>query len=177
MTAALNLLKLGLKVDLYESSARLGGKAGAEQQGSQYEEHGYHIFPAWYLNTYSLLEEIGSQHSLIDITRFHQLRQGEYPRFKTLENFTSLKNAFSNANSGVSSWIEMMLFYYSVLDLISQSFDRREFLDQISVNGFVRSRFYRTEQISLQYQDLLLKFLSVPSYAVSAMTTKKPMSY
>ncbi len=58
MTAALRLLERGCHVSLYEASARLGGKAGANKNGDDYDEHGYHIFPAWYLNTWRLLDEL-----------------------------------------------------------------------------------------------------------------------
>ena len=50
MAAALRLLERGCRVSLYESSDRLGGKAGANQNGPHFDEHGYKIFPLWYLN-------------------------------------------------------------------------------------------------------------------------------
>lgn len=51
LTAALGLLKLGLKVNLFESADPLGGEAGVSNIDGRYEEHGYHIFPPWYVNT------------------------------------------------------------------------------------------------------------------------------
>ena len=40
MIAALRLAERGFAVDLYESSNRLGGKAGANRHGPDVDEHG-----------------------------------------------------------------------------------------------------------------------------------------
>jgi len=173
MAAALALLKQGFKVSLFESNYRLGGKAGAEKKDENYEDHGFHIFPTWYVNIFKIINELEIQDNFIDVNSFHQIRKkGESPSLVKIHNFTSYKFALKNIMSGALPKAEMFLYYYSVADLLSQPYRRRAFLDQLSVNGFIRSRFYRTERISLQYQDLLLKFISVPSYRVSAMTTK-----
>ncbi len=50
LSASVRLLQAGFAVTLYEASDRLGGKAGAVSLGGQLHDHGYHIFPAWYLN-------------------------------------------------------------------------------------------------------------------------------
>jgi uncharacterized protein with NAD-binding domain and iron-sulfur cluster len=59
MVTALRLLERGYEVSLYESNTRLGGKAGANKNGGDYNDHGYHIFPAWYVNTWQLEEWTG----------------------------------------------------------------------------------------------------------------------
>ncbi len=180
MTAALSLLEQKgspYEVTIYEQSGRLGGKAGADHVKGTYEDHGFHIYPAWYLNLYWILEKLNLRESLIDITKFHQLWAGEYPDFRALHNFTSFRYALVNLFSGSSPFFNLFLYYYSVADLLSQPYSRRAFLDQISINGFVRSRFYRTERVAKQYQDLLLKFISVPSYRVSTMTTQIMLNY
>ncbi len=166
-----------VRVTIFEASKRLGGKAGASKVGSHFEDHGYHIFPPWYENIYGIVDDLGIRGHLKDVTRFYQLTQGAYPNFRALTNFTSFRFAWRNLWSGSVPFWDLALYYYSVIDLICQPYSRRAFLDQISVNGFVRSRFYRTEAVSKQYQDLLLKFISVPSYRVSAMTVRKMLSY
>ena len=50
-------------------------------------------------------------------------------------------------------------------------------LDQITVTGFLRARFYRTDTIAEQFQELMLKGISVPTYEVSAMTMRNVMRY
>jgi len=180
LAAALALVEAkipGLGITLFDSSERLGGMAGASRREKYYEDHGYHIFPPWYQNVYHIMERLGVRGNLRDITCFHQLKRGEYPRFGRLENFTSFKYAAKNLFSGAIPFWDLALYYYSVIDLLCQKYSKRAFLDQISVTGFVRSRFYRTEAIARQYQDLLLKFISVPSYRVSAMTVQNMLKF
>src|SRR6267142_1124915 len=83
MVAAWRLLECGCNVSIFEASGRWGGKAGATQLGSDFEEHGYHIFPAWYRNVWHLVRELGLLESFRDCTEFKQLRAGTYPNFRT----------------------------------------------------------------------------------------------
>jgi predicted NAD/FAD-dependent oxidoreductase len=177
MVAALRLLERGCEVTLYESSDRMGGKAGASHNGVDWDEHGYHIFPMWYENIWKLVDELGIKDNFADVVDFKQLRLGSYPGFQTLTNLGSVRYVFRNLFSGVLPALEMVLFFYSTLDLISQSFNSRAFLDQTSVNGFIRDRFYRMERVAIQHQDLLLKGISVPSYDVSAMTMRNVLKF
>lgn len=177
MVTALHLAERGCEVDLYEADMRLGGKAGAEKHGDDYDEHGYHIFPMWYRNIWKLVDELGIAENFADVEDFLQLELGKFPNYRTLTNLGSVRYALKNLFSGVLPLGEMALFFYSTLDLMSQPFNYRAFLDQTSVNGFIRGRFYRTERIALQHQDLLLKGISVPSYNVSAMTMRNVLKY
>ena len=72
---------------------------------------------------------------------------------------------------------EMFLFLYAALDLISQRYSYRAPLDQLTITGFLRSRFYRTEAVATQFGDLMLKGISVPAHEVSAMTMWNVMRY
>lgn len=177
MVAALRLAERGCDVDLYEADGRLGGKAGAIKNGEQYDEHGYHIFPMWYQNIWKLVDELGIRENFADVEDFVQIEIDQFPKYRTLTNLGSVQHAFKNLRSGVLSRTEMALFFYSTLDLMSQPWNYRAFLDQTSVNGFIRGRFYRTERVALQYQDLLLKGISVPSYDVSAMTVRNVLKF
>jgi len=177
MVTALRLRERGCDVTLYEASSRLGGKAGADSNSGRYEEHGYHIFPAWYMNVWRLVDQLGIRDHFIDCHDFAQLRPGQFPHFRTLHDFTSARYFLRNLFSGVLSVPEMYLFFYSVLDLASQPYRYRALLDQISLTGFFRSRFYRTETVADELQDLMLKGISVPSYIVSAMTTRAVMRF
>lgn len=177
MSAALRLLERGCRVTIYEAGDRLGGKAGAVRNGSDLDEHGYHIFPNWYVNTRRLVDELGIADHFVDCTDFHQLRAGEYPLVHTLRNLTSLRWLWHNINAGVLSPIDMFLFFYTTLDLAGQPYRYRAQLDQVTVTGFVRSRFYRTERVLDEMQDLMLKGITVPSYFVSAMTMRKVMQF
>ena len=177
MVAALRLAERGFSIDLYEATDRLGGKAGATRHGDDFDEHGYHIFPMWYRNIWRLVDELGIAHHFADVEDFLQISRGEFPHYKKLTNLGSISYVWRNVFSGVLPFEEMGLFFYSTLDLMSHQFSYALFLDQTSVNGFVRDRFYRTERVALQHQDLLLKGISVPSYAVSAMTMRNVLKF
>jgi uncharacterized protein with NAD-binding domain and iron-sulfur cluster len=177
MTAALRLLQRGCHVTLYEASTRLGGKAGANLINDEYVDHGYHIFPLWYLNAWRLIDELNIRSNFVDHNDFDQLAAGEFPRFRVLRGVTSPRYALRNLFSGYMSPYEMFLLYYSSLDLMSQHYSRRSYLDQISLIGFLRSTFYRTETIAAQTQQLILKGISVPCYFVSAMTVRKVLLF
>ena len=156
----------------------IAGEAGWRRpSGDDYDEHGYHIFPLWYRNIWALADELGIRDHFEDVEAFHQLYRGDFPRVRTLSNLGSIRHAFGNVFAGVMPPAEMALFFYSALDLMSHAFSYRSFLDQTSVNGFIRDQFYRTERIALQHQELLLKGISVPSYAVSAMTMRNVLRF
>jgi uncharacterized protein with NAD-binding domain and iron-sulfur cluster len=177
MVAAWKLLERGCDVTIFEASGRWGGKAGATECDGQFEEHGYHIFPAWYRNVRQLVDELGLRESFRDCTEFLQLRSGTYPDFRAFTNITSARYLWQNLTAGVLPFAETFLFFYAALDLMSQPYRYRAQLDQVTVTGFLRSRFYRTEPIAQQFQELMLKGISVPTYEVSAMTMHKVMQF
>jgi len=181
LVAALRLRQGGFDVTVYEASARVGGKAGAmvwpDRAGDPNDEHGYHIFPMWYRNIWSLVEELGIESHFQDCTDFLQLHAGEFPKFTIFRNITSWRYVWFNLTSGVLPVPEAFLFFYSALDLMSQLYRYREKLDQVTVTGFLRSRFYRTDLIADQFQELMLKGISVPTYEVSAMTMRNVMRF
>ena len=172
MVAALRLLQLGCNVTIYDSDTRLGGKAGANATASARDDHGYHIFPMWYLNIWELVDELGIANHFVDRTGFVQLKPKEFPRATVLTNISSPRYTWRNLTSGVLPFLEMGLLYYFGIDLMATPLTQKAFLDQITVNGFIRSRFYRTEALAEQCQDLILKGISTPSYIASAMTMR-----
>ena len=177
ISAAIRLAERGCAIDLFDGAPRLGGKAGATQHGGDADEHGYHIFPMWYRNIWRLVDELGIGGNFIDRTDFKQVNAGDFPRWKSFENITSWRYAWRNLTSGVLPFSEAVLFFYAALDLMSQPYRYRAQLDQVTVTGFLRSRFYRTETIAEQFEELMLKGISVPTYEVSAMTMRKVMQF
>src|SRR5262245_21827790 len=182
MTVAKELLKHGLEVVILEASARLGGKAGADQNPDTrvYEEHGYHIFPGWYANTRQLLEELAITDNLVDLPNFHILKKGEWRKgtTPTLSTFCPTSSPWHliqniQALARLVSLPEAILGFYGVLDLASESFDNRAVLDRVSANAFFRSRFYATEALAAFHSDSILQATSVPTYQISAMTLRK----
>lgn len=177
MAAALRLAERGCDVSLFDAADHLGGKASAVTTGADFDEHGFHIFPAWYRNLWKLIDELGIRDRFIDLHDFQQLRAGEFPSYKPLHDAAAPKNVWRNLTSGLLSFHQTLLFFYSTVDLASFHLDETRRLDQLSITGFLRSRFYRTEQLATVYQDLMLKAISVPSHFVSAMTTKKVIQF
>ena len=182
MAAALRLAERGCAVTLYEKSDRLGGKAGANQAFGEHDDHGFHIFPPWYLNIWQLVDELKIRDNFVDLHDFVQLSGNDYrtrnvDQFKTLHDAAAFKNVWRNLMSSPLPFHQTLLFFFSTIDLATHRFNQRAKLDQISITGFLRTRFYRTEQIAEVYQDLMLKAISVPSYFVSAMTTRHVIRY
>ena len=177
MTAALRLLERGFRVSLFEASTRLGGKARANQNGSDYNDHGYHIFPKWYVNTWQLVEELGIRDNFVDVEGIAELKAGKFPSFAMLRGMASVKDVWRNLTSGLMPIPDMFLFFYSLIDLASQPYRLRLPLDHISVTGFLSSRFYATPGLERRLQELMLKAITVPGYDVSAMTVRKVMRF
>jgi protoporphyrinogen oxidase len=181
MVTALRLLERGYEVSLYdESETRLGGKAGANKNGGDYNDHGYHIFPAWYVNTWQLVEDLGIGRNFVDFNDLHQmlpLESDRVPRLTTLRGITSFRYLWRNLRSGFIPIPDMFLFFYAALDLASQPDQQKADLDQLSITGFLRSRFYRTQPLETLFHELVLKAITVPGYNVSAMTAKKVMRF
>jgi len=179
MTVAKELLKGGLDVILLDSKARTGGKAGSDQsdQGT-FEDHGYHVFPAWYENTRALLRELRADKDLIDFSQFHYLKREELERpladrFQTVFDWSSVCNFWKNLRAGVIPWWGILQTAYFVFDLGCQRFSSRRYLDRISANGFLRASRFGDELTAEFLQYSVLQASSVPAYELSAMTMQK----
>ena len=177
MIAALRLRQRGCDVLLIEAADRLGGQAGAGQFGEYAFDHSYHIFPPWYANAWALIDELGIRDNFIASPNFSQLVPGAFPKFATFENLTAPRFALRNIFAGALSPAEMFLFFYATVDLMGQPYRVRSALDQVSVTGFLRSRWYRTLPAASQMHDLVLKGLSTPLYGLSAMTMQTTMRH
>src|SRR5262249_53739767 len=142
-----------------------------------YDDHGFHIFPQWYRNVWKLVDELGIRDNFIDLHDFVQLRDTDYQsqpvhRFHTLHDAAACWNLVRNLRKSALSIPETLLFFYSTIDLATNRLSQKAKLDQVSITGFLHSKFYATEEMATVYQDLMLKAISVPSYFVSAMTTR-----
>ncbi len=178
LAAALALSKQGVHVTVFDAAPRLGGKCGAEYDGTSFNEHAFHLFGMWYVNFWEMVADLGLDSSFEDHPVHRFLDAGSFPTTTYLRNFASGRTFFRNVMSrAVLPRAEMFLYMYSMLDLASQPFRRRSFLDQQSVNGFMRSRFYSTDRIAREHQDILYKTFSVPSYRISAFSYQKMLTY
>ncbi|HXA96168.1 MAG TPA: FAD-dependent oxidoreductase [Candidatus Dormibacteraeota bacterium] len=189
MSAALRLVQAGCPVTVIEKTDRIGGQFGGVQDGPRYHEHAFHIFADWCRNFFSLCKDIGIRRptdpgrgevafvprptflTLAPMTHEGVLKGRETKDFCRLEYLGTFRNFWKNANAGVAHWSDMMIYEYSILDLLSdESLDDnfKEFLNRVSVNGFMRSRPYASDIAALLHHELLLKVFAVPSYRTSA---------
>src|SRR5260370_38927146 len=106
-----------------------------------------------------------------------ELKAGAFPHFLRFQNFTSPQYALQNLTSGFLPLPHMIIMGYATLHLASQAHRRPDYMDQISVNGFIRSQFYSTDPVAEQMREVMLKAVADPSYLVSAMTVACILTY
>src|SRR5215475_15534347 len=175
MVVARELALRGWRVTLLERSKRLGGKAGSDIKHGRLTEHGYHVFPQWYPNVRAIVDRIGVR--LIDFDRYHYLLPGQYPRKITVRGPSSLAAMWHNTFNGLLPWYHNILFFYSVLDMISRPLSEKRFLDRVSQIGLMRGKWYISESVAELSQENVLKASAIPAYDLSAMTAKRIASY
>jgi protoporphyrinogen oxidase len=182
LTAARGLKRAGFNVTVLEAGDTAGGKAGSIVRNGKLREHGYHIFPAWYLNVRTLLKELDID--LIDFDRFYYLKSkaeaGDTAltdRFMVMFGFKSVGAVLRNIFSGLAPWPEVFLQAYFVVDALAERMSRRHFLDRISRTGLLRSRWYASNDIANLEGESTLKASAVPAYEMSAMTAKLVTGY
>jgi protoporphyrinogen oxidase len=175
MVVARELALRRWRVILLERSNRLGGKAGADRKNGRIVEHGYHVFPKWYPNVRAILDRIGAR--LIDFERYHFLVPGEYPRMITVRGTATLGAMWNNVFNGFLPWYHNLLYFYSVLDMISRPLSDKRFLDRVSQIGLIRGKWYASEAVAELGQENVLKASAIPVYDLSAMTAKRISSY
>jgi zeta-carotene desaturase len=175
MVVARELALRRWRVVLLERSKRLGGKAGSDIKNGRLVEHGYHVFPQWYPNVRAIVERIGIR--LIDFDRYHFLLPGEYPHRITVRGLSGPAAVWHNTFHGLLPWYHNILYFYSVLDMISRPLSDKRFLDRVSQIGLVRGKWYASESVGELGQENILKASAIPAYDLSAMTAKRVGSY
>jgi zeta-carotene desaturase len=175
MVVARELALRRWRVTLLERSKRLGGKAGSDIKNGRPVEHGYHVFPKWYPNVRAIVDRIGVR--LIDFDRYHFLLPGEYPRRITVRGPSGLSAMWHNTFHGLMPWYQNLLYFYSVLDIISRPLSDKRFLDRVSQIGLIRGKWYTSEAVAELGQENVLKASAIPVYDLSAMTAKRIASY
>ena len=177
MAAALRLLERGFSVQIFESTDRLGGKAGADKFGDDWDEHGWHLFPLWYLNIFEIAKELSFIENFIDKTKYGYMQSDKFPMTKYLENPFSWQLAIRNLFNGIIPPTHSYLYQFAFIDLMSHSYSSRRQLDQIALNGFVRSKWYCTEKVVKQLEDTVSRASAIESYEMSSMTVRNVMRY
>lgn len=180
LTAALRLAQRGYKITLYEEKAYLGGNFGAQEDNGTYYEVFCHMLANWDNNFWQLIEEdLGLTRGahFTPRTNLKYLRNGEFPHFAQLTNSGSFRDQCSNLFSGIEPPVDMFLWSYSLIDLLSQRFHPRELLSRYSVNGFMASRPYATNRSAALHDAILMTIWSVHSDLTSAASYKHFINY
>ncbi len=166
LTAAIELAELGYDITLYESSDHLGGKAAGLDDNRVYDgnmclledtvaheiqsDHGYHIFPLWYVNMRQLWTRIG-------LTPDEVYESGEYYGLQR-------GNTYNFTPPQPKSEREM----FSLLDLVTRE-DKE--VDDLTFRGFLYSRIYN-DLDSVSLNQLFLNALSIPEYDISSRVVR-----
>jgi len=90
------------------------------------------------------------------------------PHYLDLKNASSLKSICEDLFSGALPPPDMFLVGFTLLDLASQRFHRSNILQQQTVNGFLYSRPYATEDCADLHNMILMEIWSIPSSDTSA---------
>jgi hypothetical protein len=183
MTAALYLARAGFEVTILEKSDHVGGKFGAVPgRAGAVHEHAYHFLGDWCVNFWALVEEIGLTREAdfraspgVKFLRPKTTGRSLPERLSTLRLNRLGKDLTGSLDGGVIPPDDMMIWFYSLLDLISygQDLDEKEFLNRISVNGYMRSLPYMTDLAALLHQEAMVKAFAVPSYETSARSYRQ----
>ncbi|WP_271438262.1 FAD-dependent oxidoreductase [Pontixanthobacter luteolus] len=200
LTSAIKLLKAGFEVTIFEQNERLGGNTSSELVAGVEHDVYPHMFCDWYDNFWDLYEndlDLSRDDHFEPRAGVKTLREGS-KTYDELLNPTTLQAIIANLKSGSLSPAEMFLMGYSMVDLAGYPFDREGMaqLEKQSVNGFLYSTSYATEEVAelenymleviwsinsertsaASYQDFIRHTLSFPNGAPFAFMLKNDLN-
>lgn len=189
LTCALRLLERGYAVTLYEKDTVLGGQISSEYNKASgfYHDVYTHLFCDWYANFWQLTADLGidrdaafeprlSVKILLDPKRDQRHPKDDRPRYVELKNPNRVKHVWENLTSGALPPPDMFLVGYTFLDLVSQPFNR-SILEQQSMNGFLYSRPYATEDTADLHNTILTEIWCSSSSDTAAAAYKDFIRY
>ena len=167
MTAALELVRMGVNVRLFESSNRLGGKAGSDRSppilnkyfapdptlslpAGVLSDHGYHVFPQWYTNMRALWAEIGVTAA------------DEYLGKAYVELQPAIDGQQQPYGAGERPNLRQLL---GICELILQP---DELVDDLTLQGFLYSRDFHREKNPIGLNELILNALTIGEARISS---------
>jgi uncharacterized protein with NAD-binding domain and iron-sulfur cluster len=187
MTCALRLAQRGYKVTLYESAPMLGGNASSEKSNGKHYDVYPHLYPEWYANFWNLCEDdlgLTRQDAFEPRTAIKILQAppghsaaaaaatagatAPKPTYLELKNPTTPQAMCDDLLAGVLSPPDMFLVGFFLLDLAGHPFSRLDMLQRQTVNGFLYSRGYATEEAAELHNTVLMDIWSIPSSDTSA---------
>jgi hypothetical protein len=180
LTAALRLAQSGCNVTVYEKDSNVGGNLGGDRdpQGNFHEVYP-HMFGEWYDNFWRLVGELGlsRERDFEHRPTLAFLKAGEFPNLELLTNNGSAASALANLTSGIIPAPDMFLAAYSVIDILSQNFSGKGLTNEQTVNGFLTSRPYATENMLKMHDMIITNIWAVNSYLTSALAYQSFAKY
>lgn len=183
LTCALRLSKRGYKVTLYEKDGMLGGDLSSKYNNGMYHDVYTHLFCDWYVNFWRIVEddlkikrdeafEPRLSVKFLDPSSSPQRSPDNTPNYTEFKNPNRLKNVLDNLVSGALPPPDMFLVGYALLDLATQPFHRSNLLEQQTVNGFLYSRHYATQDCADLHNTILNEIWCISSNDTSAAAYK-----
>ena len=181
LTAALRLAERGYRVKLYEQKPILGGDLASRPAGTGLELDIYpHMYLSWYGNFWRLLADVTGDDRSERFRPFktvQQLRRGDFPKFTAVGNAQSAASLWRDVFSGVGSPADMFLFSYATVDLMAERLNPTMSLDDVSVNGFLRSRPYMTDGAAAACDAFITRVWAIRSYLTAADDYREFLEY
>ena len=188
LAAALRLAEQGFKVTLFEQEDFLGGKLGAHidrrddppPYPNDYHEHSFHMYLNWYHNFWRIADEIGirdqfkAQPEMNYLKRDQIVTDGRPPQ---LINVGAVDSTLHNIFSGVESPADMLIYGYSLIDLLGSRPPPVGSLANTSVYDFLTSRPYMTDRAVTLHGQTLAKAFANPTYLNAAQTYQRFIGY
>jgi uncharacterized protein with NAD-binding domain and iron-sulfur cluster len=142
-----------------------------------FEEHGLHLFPPWYVNTFRLAGDLGVAARLVPIHRIHELRRGEFPNVNTLHRPTSLRSVVQNTISGrIFPWRQAIPLYAAVLQLAAAE-ESPSLLDHMSIRDFFASCGHGISDLCSNAEAIIPKLLGASTSDLSAFAWQAAVRY
>lgn len=207
LTAAYWLAKAGRTVTLYESRDLLGGKArsfGGPMQKRPIQPYvetadlddfnpmvdkGYHIFPDWYWELWTLVDEVGAADNFYPRKKVKGKKSpeaGDYALFMPpLEDLSfegdprdgAARSRVANEKALVPAkpwrlweWGPLISMVLTAMGLVSSS---GRTVEEMTVPDFISTRWYNGNERASVLQDLIVKALANPSRHTSAYTMRQ----
>lgn len=178
LTAAVRLAERGYRVTVYEQKPWVGGNLGAYRVHGTNTDVYTHMFSNFYENFWALVEgtlglERGEGKDFESRTKVMILPRGAFPNFLSLEDVGSFASGYRNIMSGVQPPRDMVLWVYSMLDLLSQEDFNWDELDRMSVEAFMQSRPYATPVLTKLHDISLMTIWSIHAFETSALAYRQ----
>jgi uncharacterized protein with NAD-binding domain and iron-sulfur cluster len=180
ITAALRLAERGYSVTLYEEKGFLGGNLASRDLGDGTSIDVYpHMFQAWYVNFWKLLEDAGvkQSESFAPFRSVHQLRREGSPKLTTLTYPYSPRYLLQNLSSEMAPPADMFVFGFAGVDLLAELHNPTVRLQNMSLTGYLNTRLYMTQIAIEAYETFVTGVWALPGYQISAADCRTYSAY